>query len=73
MLAVIYRATVWRVLDGDKYFPSRLSLQSLLISSLGTSDSILDQHHSRLGEAGGEIILTSGIENPAKRKSLFLF
>ena len=72
MLAVIYRATVWRVLEGDKYFPSRLSLQSLLISSLGTSDNILDQHHSRLGDAGGEIILTPATENSAQRKSLLL-
>ena len=48
-----YRATAWRVLEGDKYFQSRLSLQSLLISSLGTSDNILDQHHGRLGDDGG--------------------
>ena len=65
MLAVrpSYRATAWRVLDGDKYFPSRLSLQSLLISSPGTSDSILDQHHSTLGE-GEDVILTPGTWNP---------
>ena len=72
MLAVrpSYSATVWRVGDGDKYFPSRLSLQSLLLSSPGTSDSILDQHDNTLGD-GEDVILTPGTWNPIMRDHCF--
>ena len=82
MLAVrpSYRAPAWRVAEGDKYFQSRLSLQSLLISSLGTSDNILDQHHTRLaggwmgdgGPGAGECHPQSWYLEPRRRTSATL-
>ena len=50
------------------YFPGRLSLYSLLISSLGGTDSILDHHHQYLGHVDLDQTPRPGFNLPTTRR-----